>query len=1682
MAEEPPFGEEGTDELDLSFEELEVVGNVPPPAPGSASVPPPPPGSAASVALSADARELAEEIERELADKKTKPDKLRAARLRYELGRLYEGALGEPKRAAEEYQKAIALQPDHVPAIRGARRVLYSLDEHADALRLFDTEVRQTKDPKARARLLYAKGQLLEATLGIGARAREAYAEARELDSGDVSVLEAIERCDRHREAWAELATTYERLANAVAEDPPHRAAVIAERARLYETRLDRPSEAAQLYRTALDVDPSCPGVLAALVRLARGQKMWRELADGLERWAERSTDPAAQATALSELAKIARGPLGDTDKAIAALERAVALAPDDRAELRELASLYRDAGKVDRLAATLADLADGAPKDEQLALYVELGRIAEDALSDEAQARAWLERAVALSPAHRPAVSALTALHERRGDWEALAGVLSREADATLDEARRADLHARVGAILADRLGRPDDAEAELGKALGIAPEHDDAFRALERSFGSRDKWRELAELYERRVDRAADDAHRAAWLLRVATVYEDQLGDAKAAAHAYQRVAEAPGDVAIPAVLGRQRAAEAGEMWEELVSALELEAARATAGQKASLGVRIARVLDSRLSATDAAVDRLTEVVTADPRYLPGLRALAELFERHGRWDELIDTEEKILAVVPREEHPARLHRMASIARARMGRDELAAKLLRRALDVDPAHAPSMRDLQEALRAQGDLGGLAQLIEKRLAGEPGAAIDDAHSAVTLAELREELGDRDGALSAYETALSHVPSLRTALDGRARLLADAAAWPKLAQALHEEAEDAVDASAARDARVREGEVLAHRICDLDAAMRCYERVLADDPKNVRALLALEELAQRVHDEGRLARVLGQKAGVVASGGARAATLQKLARARLAAGDRAGADRAYRDLLEVRRDDAEAIDALHRDARQRGDTSALVALESRLASTFAGDPRVAAHHQARVAELLEATEDALGAWRAALALDGDSLSATRGFTRAARKARDAAALREAARREAKTTRNQDLAVELLVKASEIRRKTNDLDEAAADLSEALELAPSNPDVAADLERVMTLRNRIGELVERLSRAADNARPAEAAAALHVMVAKLHGDRRGDLPAAIAAIDRAIKLAPRHFDALSLLATYHERAGHWKDAASALMNLALRATDPLHQIDGHLRLGILAEEKLNDPMRARKSFEEVLAHAPDHRVAIGRLVRLSQRQGRLDEALALAKKLVDASQKPSGRVEALVELGRIERARRNGAEAAKALLEAISIQGPSGAGAEVYRALAAEQPQQATWADYAAALEKHVQHAERTGAPLAPAYLEIARVREELGESERALSVLRDAVSKLPRDTAISVGLARALRKTGAAEQAARELERALHVDVRAPAVWRELGEARRASGDANEAALALVPLRVLDAATPEELMTLRSLPVRPASAPSGLLGDAGFREIQVDGAAESPAAALLGAAAEALAKAYPFDLSRYGVSKRDRIAARAEHPLRTVADRVAAILGVAEFDIYLHASSGEEVRVELGSTPALMLPSWATQLTQPELVYLLGVSLAHLSRETHALLRIPEGEIALALAAAARTAAPAFGSVYGSEYDLDNMARLVQKGVPRRDKHRLHETAVRYAASAPPDPSAWARAMHLTCARAALLVCDDLAAALSVVQRTTGETLGGDNLASHLARFWVSDPARRFRRVARRQA
>src|SRR6478735_3972460 len=117
------------------------------------------------------------------------PSPDRAARLHHEIARTQEAVLGDRGAALRHYEAALGQAPDHLASIRGARRVLLALKRFADALPLWDAELRVAADPKQRAVLHYQKGRFLTEMLGDEAGAREAYAEALKLDPTNATIL-----------------------------------------------------------------------------------------------------------------------------------------------------------------------------------------------------------------------------------------------------------------------------------------------------------------------------------------------------------------------------------------------------------------------------------------------------------------------------------------------------------------------------------------------------------------------------------------------------------------------------------------------------------------------------------------------------------------------------------------------------------------------------------------------------------------------------------------------------------------------------------------------------------------------------------------------------------------------------------------------------------------------------------------------------------------------------------------------------------------------------------------------------------------------------------------------------------------------------------------------------------------------------------------------------------------------------------------------------------------------------------------------------------------------------------------------------------------------------------------------------------------------------------------------------
>ncbi|MFK7986268.1 MAG: tetratricopeptide repeat protein [Sandaracinaceae bacterium] len=1591
----------------------------------------------------------------------------RKARLHFELGRLHELDLSDLNKAAEHYQAALRLTPEHCAAIRGARRALSATERHATLPALYDAEAALTRDPASRAQLLHEKARVMEVHLRQSQPALVVYREALALDPGNVTYLKSIERALRRDKKWPELAETFGALAQAV-DDPGLRAAWLSARAEITETHLAQPEAAAALYEAAFAADPQATGALAHIKRLAPPLARWGPLVEALEVEVRLTKERGAKDSTRRLIAELQADQLDDPAGAIDTLTASLG-GSDDRRVLTRIAQLHRRRGRARDEAAALAQLIehlDEAPERADVALR--LGELHEQPLEDPDRALPWYRRCLDDDPTHRDAAHALLRVHETRGRWTDVIDVLGAQLAGRSSAVGRAGLRHRMGTLYEHRLEQPDDAVREYIAALALDPSHTEAFRDLTRLYAGAGQWRELAELYARAVDRARHDGEAIAWLFRWGGVLEDRLDEPGEAVAVYRRILERD-PTHLGALHAAQRAAERGRSWATLVDLLEAEAKLETQPDTiASLLLRAARVTATSLDDPNGAAARIDRILQRAPHHRPSLEALAGLLNEAGRWQELVGVYKTLLPLTSTEAEKVRLHyRVGQILETQLAQPEPAVQAYRQALTLDRGFRPARQALATALEHAGQWSELAALLEGRLNARRG--LDKAHAATELGLLRERsLNDADGALEAYELALEAAPQYRPALDARARLLAETQEWTKLSEALRAESDAAEDAFVKGQAALRAAEVRASQQGAVGPAIEAFQPLLDNAPNHLGALLAIETIYARAHDAEGLCTTLGQLANAVNDPRAQLAALRELARTEAAQGRDNTATQ--RRVLALAPDDPSALAALA-DAASGADAPTELSMHARLA-TGASDPSVGAFHQCRVGEIMLTQNDPLGAlaaFRAAIALDPRSLSATRGLTRAARASKDPTALRQAARHEADVTQDRAVAVALLLQAALTRREASETDEAAKDYELALQLDPDHPDAARGLAVTRLALDQVDRLTEQLTRAAHEATTPERQCELHTLAAQLHADHGHDLGAAIASVERALSTSPNASVPLARLANYLTRSERWEQAAATLERLIPRAKDDA-LIDAHLRLASIAEDHLADPARAIRSYRAVLSRDDGREDALAGLVRLERVAGRDEEALRLVRRLLEVVDTPIHRAEALAQLAELEAARNQPEAAAEAALEAIGIAGTQGDAADVYQDLIDSGTAHATWDGYVNALTTYLTQPD---AEAAPTYRELARVfGESHNRPDRAIATLREGTEACPGDASIALALADSLRALSADDKATAEIRRLLAANVTAAEGWRALRGVFQTEVDGS--AVALAPLVALGVANEDERRVVDARTPRPAEAPAAILIETGLKQLCEHGALDEDATALVRILSDVFAKLEGFDADEWDLTRRDRIRQGDAHAVRQIADRIAPIFGVSDYDLYVTDAHGLDRAVIVpGSPPALLVGASIETADDVELTFHLARPLALYARYLHSIDLLPNEDVARVLAAAARHFEHDVPIADFDAADLEEETRRVGKAIGFFSRGRIQEGVAAFAEHPPRDIDEWLTDLRRMANRAALLVCDDLVGAL----RAHGGTLGEDPVADDLARFWASDPAMRYRRA-----
>jgi cellulose synthase operon protein C len=1696
----PPVARTGTRETPAAASPTRVAKSVPPPPPRTPSQPrvaiPSPGGTIAprtgeptpTLATSAaslpgltdglrdgyveDARLAVAAYEEQI---ERVDDVARRGRLSYEIARLCESALGELERAGTHYDRALAASPEHLPSIVGARRVAMATGQHERAIDLFEREAKLTPDRPSKAALLLAKGRVLEDRLGRIDAAREAYASAIALSDPDLSLYHALEQIEVRSPEWAKLDRLYADAANALVGDPVLRAVYVCRRARLRELHGDDADAAAQLFAQAFELDPDAPGAVSALERLYARRGRWRELVALLEREAGLVGDQVSRALVLHRMAIVLLDRLGDRAAARAALELAASTRPAHPVVLEALARIYEDSGEPALLAGTLTELAEAAqdPADRLGHLH-RIGVLCLDALDDREGAITAFEAVLAIDPAHVPTLRALAPLYSASSRFDALIAMHQAEAAAIREPRRRAIAHARAAEIL-ERIGRLEDAAHEHEHALALAADLLPSFEALVRLYAAGERHHQLVELYERHLERA-DPERRIEYLFAIGDLYRGPLADPEQAEHAYRRILKLQ-PKHLGAIHALQRVAAASGRWRALVDALELEVQTVRDNsQTADLLHRIGELLDERLGRRDEALTRLRSVLAIDPHHVATLATLGRMFHAEGRWVDLAEVFERELAASP--DHPQTvmiLHKLGELYARQLGDVERAITVLRRALDLDPQHGPSMQALARILRTRGQWRELAALAEldRDNYRDPGTR---ALACFQLGQLYEDhLDDREQAERCYAQALELRPGYRPAADALSRMRAELGHWTQLVDELQRDAAALADPRLAIAALYRAGEAARDHVRDAARARACFERVLEREPDHAGALMALEALLRGQNDHAALAEILARQAKSFTDPGARAMALRERVRVLELSGLGDVEDRveAWSGVLAARPGDRGALAGLEREALASGDPRVIASVDARLAAAVI-DPPLRAAFLTRRAEALEAAggPQALDVYRESLALDPENLAALRGMARLAEVLGDAEALVEVAEREASIAKIPREVADAWVRAGSVRvDRLGDREAAMQAFDHALQQWPDHVEAAARISSLMRAQGLFAKLVERLLRAVGDAREPARQAALGLEVARLYAQELDNLGAAVAALERLLRTQPNDAPALLELAGLH-LSDRRVDEAIALLRRATNVATGDALAEAHLLLARALEDK-GDPPEAFRHYELALQGRPDDRRILERVVALQLETGLFGAAVDSAARLREHARDANAAVAADIALAQALTGVRRIAEAIDALTDAIVIEGPGGNASSELHALAT-QPEH--WQRYVAALRAQLTAEEQ---PRAMLYLELARTQHErLGDPDGARATLIEGLRECGDDAGLRFELAHYLRQAHRYVEAVEQQQLVLMDDVVRIETWRSLAQTFDELGQARARALANAALGVFEVASPTEREDIRTWqPRTEVIRPGALAGDV-TADLHVARDQQAPAAALLAASVDGLAKIRPPDLARWGVSSRDKLPQRADQPLRTLVDRIAALFAIEDYDVYQHAMPDRGAFVENTSRPAVLVPAWLAEQPLAQQTFVVTQALVNLARGVFTIDLFTPRELDILLAASARAQVPGFGERVATAEVLDEYQRTISRAVARK-RRRAHEiSAEAYAQLRGPDVSTFVHWVRQSARRIALVVADDLAAGITQVARA--EQLGGKTgiaavrsspVIADLLRVWVSKPA-----------
>ncbi len=465
-----------------------------------------------------------------------KEDRL-AAGLR--LARTASRKLNDQAGAISAYEKVLAISPGHHDALSFLSEA-YSASEAWDKLvALYEDQLRGGSLKGADE-----TGILLQIAMvhwrmrGEPAAAEPYFDRVRRADPTHAGMLNFFREHCAAKGDKPRLATILGD-AQRVMADGPEKRAIATEIAKLAESA-ENAQKAIEQYKSVLRTDPENRDARDALKRLYNVTESWNALVEILRQELDRTptTEPSARARVLREIAAVYRERVKNDAALVTVLTQIAQLDDQDVDAVRELTRVYEALGRWRDLLQYQQRLAElSTDKDEKASLYRAAARRWVEQFSNVQNAVSAYEALLEVDHSDAEAQSKLKELYLKRRSWPQLYALYEKQLPAA-EGAAKIELLSEMAKLAAERLDKGAEAIALQKQILEIDQHAPGVLDALEKQAEREKDFGTVAEVLERRIDGAADDAARLVSLQKLGAVYAEKLKDPAAAARTWRRV----------------------------------------------------------------------------------------------------------------------------------------------------------------------------------------------------------------------------------------------------------------------------------------------------------------------------------------------------------------------------------------------------------------------------------------------------------------------------------------------------------------------------------------------------------------------------------------------------------------------------------------------------------------------------------------------------------------------------------------------------------------------------------------------------------------------------------------------------------------------------------------------------------------------------------------------------------------------------------------------------------------------------------------------------------------------------------------------------------------------------------------------------------------------------------------